>query len=135
MDDTFHSKSRTLALDVVKKVENVQQRYHISQAPVFRVTGDNSIAWIGNNLLKSDAYGFRNLDISNSDLSILLNVKLLVVHFTSFLQKVEAAVNFAYEYGIPILWINYKFPPKDKIWFFGGTSKNVSWELICQMAQ
>lgn len=134
--NVFRSKSRVLALDEVKKA---QEKFFsppaLKKVKVFTSVKSNFIAWIGRNLPKGDVYGFKNLDISKSDVSILVDAKLLVVHCTNYSGRVGSVVNFAFEYGVPILWVNYGFPPKDKAWFFKKVSKDVYWELICQMAE
>mgnify|MGYP001034949524 CR=1 FL=1 len=133
---TFRSKSRVLALESIKRNKgDVFSLPTSGKREIFTSVGNNFIAWIGRSIPKDNLYGFRNIDISESDLSILVDAKLLVVAYISCLGKVESAVNFAYEYGIPILWVNSFFPSKEKAWFFDNTSKTICWELICQMAR
>lgn len=132
--NVFISKSSRLAKD--KKLEK-RGLMLLDPKPIqVGLLAKNAfIAWIGRDFSKQDHYGFKNIDISKLDLSILVNAKLLIVIYTSYSKKVNAAVNFACEYGIPILWINSILPPVNKAWFFNEVSNSIYWELICQMAK
>jgi len=134
----FTSKSRrTVKTPEVKIVYR-----EVPPSPVIGASPENAvvirkfvIAWIGHDFPRGDAYGFTNIDISKQDISVLVNVSLLCVMNTFYSNKVSSIINFAFEYGVPILWINKEYPPKDKIWFFKDYAKSISWELICQIAK
>lgn len=129
----FRSKSAKKDKAKIAKAEIVFSK--INPIRIGVTVNNDFIAWLGRDIPKQDLYGFKNIDIIKSDLSVLVNAKLLIVAFTVYSLKVNAAVNFAFEHGIPILWINSVFPPKDKAWFFNAVSNDVYWELICQLAR
>ena len=133
MGNLFYSKSSSKVKAKAEKTEMVFSKTNPIQVGV--AINNDFIAWIGRDLPKYNLYGFKNIDIIKSDLSVLVNAKLLIAVFTVYSLKVNAAVNFAFEHGIPILWINSTCPPKDKAWFFNAVSNDVCWELICQMAK
>ena len=136
MKNTFFSKSANRMKDAIKKAEKKEIVFSKDKPIQVGISVKNSfVAWIGRGFPKWDSYTFKHVDVSQSDLSILVNVKLLVVIHTIYTQKINAVVNFAFEYGIPILWINNVLPPKDKAWFFSKISKKIYWELICQTAK
>lgn len=136
MKPVFVSQSAKRAKVVAKRFD--ETKLMLSDPKAIQVgihIENNFIAWIGKDFPNKDQYGFKNLDIAQSDLSILVNAKLLVIIHTTYSRKVNAAVNFAYEYGIPTLWIDSILPPGDKVWFFNAVSNDIYWELICQLAK
>jgi hypothetical protein len=136
MKNVFLSKSRRLIKAANKESAKTEAVFSKDNPIQVGMTVKNDfIAWLGKDFPKQDFYGFKNLDAAKSDLSFLINAKLLVIIHTLYTQRVSAAVNFAFEYGIPILWINDTFPPKSKAWFFDAVSKNICWELICQLTK
>lgn len=136
MKPIFVSKSSKKAKAVAKKSLGTEAIFSKGNPiQVGAVVRNDFIAWIGRGFPKRDSFGFKNLDIAKSDLSILVNAKLLVIIHSIYLQRVNAAVNFAFEHGIPILWVNNISPPKDKTWFFDAISNDIRWELICQMTK
>lgn len=136
MKPIFVSQSAKRAKTVAKKSLETEAVFSKDNPIKVGVAVKNAfVAWIGRDFPKQDFYGFKNLDVAKSDLSILVNARLLVIIHTIYSQKVSTAVNFAFEYGVPVLWVNNTFPPKNKIWFFDVISNDIRWELICQMTK
>ena len=133
MKNTFISKSARIIKAKRRKIEKTNPISLISKE--VSVKSGSYILWIGSDIPKENLYGFRNLDARSLDSSVLVHASLLVVLHTFITSKVNALIFFAYEYGVPILWIHDFLPPQGRLWFFKETSKTISWELICQMAR
>jgi hypothetical protein len=110
-----------------KEIIRIERRY--TPVPSY----GNFIAWAGEKCPDENMYGFHFVDSSSVDVSSLINVKLLTVHDTYFTASVNAVIRFAYEYGIPILWVGSQMPPDEKQWFFKAFSTKLNWELICSI--
>jgi len=118
----FASKNR-----VPKEIIRIER--HFTPVPSY----GNFIAWAGEKCPNENMYGFHFVDSSSVDVSSLINVKLLIVHDAYFTASVNAVIRFAYEYGIPILWVGSQMPPDEKQWFFKAFSTKLNWELVCSI--
>ena len=117
MANIFISKSaRTVNKKAGKVISTIEK-------PKFRFD-NNFIAWIGSDsydLAKAScAYGFDEFWYkTKADLEKILFAKAVILCNVLMTPDVLAAINFAAEYGVPLVWIHsYRHPPARQIWSF-----------------
>lgn len=101
------------------------------------------IIWIGKDLCNffehGKLFGFSCVWLENKDLSVLIHSKCLIISYADVFGKVVKAINFACEYGVPIMWLHRHLPPEVCFWSFNamlnGKSPKSFWRNICLLEQ
>lgn len=75
------------------------------------------------------------IELEDSDFSILCKTMALVVCSSYYDGKINGAICFAVEYGIPVIWLSTLRPPIDKMFMFDliTDNRNIVWRYLCQI--
>lgn len=138
MANTFYSKSASRQKHNKK---GLKTHIIIKDAVEKAVYVADPVLWIGvdrhNFFDRGKFFGFNSIWFGNKDLSVLLHAKCLVVCYADMYGKAVNAVNFACEYGIPVLWYHKHLPPEAYFWSFkcmiGNLDQRAFWEIVCNI--
>ena len=140
MKNTFFSRSSRKCQKAKDSVALVPPHETLINKDVY-VT--NPIIWIGNDLCNffesGKLFGFGCIWLENKDLSTLIHSKCLIISYADIFGKTANAVNFACEYGIPVIWLHRHSPPEAYFWSFkailNGKSPKSFWRNVCLLEQ
>ena len=135
MGKPFYSKSRQRS-EAALQIKAAPVQRHVVEKEI-HVT--ESLLWIGvdkhNFFDLGQALGFNPVRFRDKDLSVLIRAKCLILCYADLYGKTISAVNFACEYGIPVLWHHKHLPPETYFWsfkrMFHNTNPRAFWETVC----